>query len=67
MDTKPGYKTTEFWLTLIGTCFGLLLSKDFISEDKISGIIGYVNIVLLPLGYTIGRSIVKSKSQLNTK
>ena len=27
MDTKPGYKTTEFWLSLLATLLGFLLAS----------------------------------------
>lgn len=44
METKPGYKTTEFWLTL---AFGVLIAAltfftDYAEAAKVPGVVGVV-------------------------
>ncbi len=49
MDPKPGYKTTEFWLTLVGEVVQALLAM---SGD-------YAAPGLLTLVYNVSRALVK--------
>ena len=46
METKPGYKTTEFWLSLI--------------EGPAAQIIGILESALVALGYTGARLTLKN-------
>ncbi len=57
---KPGYKTTEFWLTFAATVVGLALASDVIPTDGpwAKGI-GLVSAVLSSMGYAVGRAKVK--------
>jgi len=45
MDTKPGYKTTEFWLSLLATLLGFLLASgvmDAVPEESwIAKLVGW--------------------------
>jgi len=63
-QTRPGYKTTEFWLSLLATLIGLLMASgalDQLPEDSwIAKLIGGAVAVLAALGYTAGRAKVKS-------
>lgn len=58
----PGYKTTEFWLAfaamVVGACFASGLFPVESSGDKILGLIA---LVLSSLGYTVSRTMVKSR------
>ncbi len=66
MDTKPGYKTTEFWLSLCATLLGFLLASgvmDSVSEESwIAKVVGGVVAVLATLGYSASRAKVKSET-----
>lgn len=57
---KPGWKTTEFWMTILSNVVSILLIADvFPVDSKWSKIIGAVGLVLSNLGYTVFRSGVK--------
>ena len=66
MDTKPGYKTTEFWLSLLATLLGFLLASgamDQVAADSwIARIVGGLVAVLASLGYTASRAKVKAST-----
>jgi hypothetical protein len=63
-ETKPGYKTTEFWLSLLATLLGFLLASgvmDTVPADSwIAKLIGGLVAVLATLGYSASRAKVKS-------
>ena len=63
---KPGYKTTEFWLSLLATLLGFLLASgamDVVSEESwIARIVGGLVAVLASLGYSASRAKVKSET-----
>ena len=65
-ETKPGYKTTEFWLSLLATLLGFLLASgvmDTVPADSwIAKLIGGLVAVLATLGYSASRAKVKSAS-----
>jgi len=62
--TKPGYKTTEFWLSLLATLLGFLLASgvmDTAPEDSwIAKLVGGLVAVLASLGYAASRAKVKT-------
>ena len=61
MGTKPGYKTTEFWLSLLGTLLGAVMASDILDADSIIvQVIGACLLVLTTMGYTAGRAKVKN-------
>ena len=67
MELKPGWKTTEFWLTAVAWIIGLLLASgalDGLAEThwavKVVGIIGAA---LATLGYEASRAKVKGNGQ----
>ena len=64
MDTKPGYKTTEFWLSLLATLLGFLLASGVMdvvpAESWIAKLVGGAVAVLATLGYSASRAKVKS-------
>ena len=60
--TKPGYKTTEFWLSLMAMVIGTLLASGAIGDaSKFGQLLGFLATVLSSLGYTVSRSLVKKK------
>jgi hypothetical protein len=67
-QVKPGYKTTEFWLTLIATAAGFVLASgmmETVPEDAVAPrILGIVVSVLATLGYTITRASVKKSTNV---
>ncbi len=59
-ELKPGYKTTEFWLTAIAELVGLLLASGvLVAGSMIAKIVGGAIAVLAALGYTVARSKLK--------
>lgn len=58
---KPGYKTTEFWLSLAATILGALMAGGVLSDDSTAGkIAGAVLAALAAAGYSASRGIAKS-------
>lgn len=59
--TKPGYKTTEFWITVVVALTGLAMASGAIHEgsgwDKAIGLIAST---LAAMGYSASRGNVKS-------
>lgn len=63
---KPGYRSTEFWVSLVAVLVGALLSSGLL--DAIPGtvddqIVGIIATILSALGYTVSRSFVKGKAE----
>ena len=59
-DTKPGFRTTEFWLTTATLVVGTLLTSGAIVEgSSIASVLGFVSVTLATLGYQFSRAIVK--------
>ena len=63
-STKPGYKTTEFWLSLLATLLGFLLASgvmDTVPEQSwIARLVGGAVAALASLGYSASRAKVKA-------
>lgn len=59
-EPKPGYKTTEFWLSAAASVVGLLFAAEvFPSESPGEKFLGLAAMVLASLGYTVSRGMVK--------
>ncbi len=59
-EPKPGYKTTEFWLTTAAMIVGALMASGLIhTGSQADQIIGMAAMVLSKLGYTVSRAMVK--------
>lgn len=59
--SKPGYKTTEFWLTCVAMLLGVLWSSGAVSEGgQVDKVMGFIATVLSQFGYTVSRGIAKS-------
>ena len=60
-EVKPGYKTTEFWLTVLADLVGLALMSGLIADTGTVGrIVGGAVAVLATLGYSAARAKTKS-------
>jgi hypothetical protein len=59
MEKKPGWKTTEFWLTLIANIVGLLLASGAITNDMVLQGLGMASMALGNLGYGMARASTK--------
>ena len=58
-----GYRTTEFWLSLIAVICGALVAGDVVTETSTIGkAVGAIISVLGALGYTASRTAVKVSS-----
>lgn len=60
LEVKPGYKTSEFWVTVIVTIAGLAMASGLITAgsgwDKA---IGLITSTLAAMGYSASRGSVK--------
>jgi hypothetical protein len=60
---KPGYKTTEFWLTSVAALIGLLFASGAISDgSQIDKILGMASTVLAGMGYSVSRGLAKKNN-----
>lgn len=64
METKPGYKSTEFWLSLAATLIGFVLASGVLNpadpqEARVLQALGFAAAILAQLGYTAARAYVK--------
>lgn len=60
MNVKPGYKTTEFWLSTVTALVGILFASDvFPAESDGAKVLGIIASVLATVGYTVSRGIAK--------
>ena len=62
--TKPGWKTTEFWITVCVAGASLLWGADVLDPEGTAGadkIFGFVVSSLTALGYTVSRGLAKQK------
>ena len=58
---KPGYKTTEFWLSLAAAIVGALLASGaFEDGSAVARLLGVVASALAAIGYAASRGFVKA-------
>jgi hypothetical protein len=61
-EVKPGWKTTEFWVTLCVTLCSLLWGASVLDPEAAgtaNKIFGFVVAALSGLGYTVSRGLAK--------
>ena len=61
-EVKPGWKTTEFWVTNIVILCSLLWGADILDPDATgtaNKVFGFVVTALSGLGYTVSRGLAK--------
>ncbi len=57
---KPGFKTTEFWMSAIAVILGALVASGaFTLEGTAAQVVGLVEAALVALGYTGARLTLK--------
>ena len=61
--SRPGYKTTEFWLSLLAMLLSYVMASG-ITEGMdnthiVMRVIAAASVILGAIGYTVGRSMVK--------
>ena len=60
METKPGYKTTEFYLALIAVALGAVVASGILPIEGMGAkVVGIVEAGLVALGYTGARLTLK--------
>ena len=63
METKPGYKTSEFWLLLAAhLAAALIASGVFKPESVVTTVLVFVSSTLGQLGYTASRAWLKAQT-----
>ena len=63
MSSKPGFKTSEWWLSLAALITSALLSSGLVSNSLALQCIGGVATLLTALGYQVSRSLVKTSEK----
>lgn len=59
--TKPGYKTTEFWLTIAAFVVGTLIASGAIGDAGALGkALAFIASALSAAGYSISRGTAKA-------
>lgn len=59
---KPGYKTTEFWLSIAAFVLGAVMSSGAITEGSAAErAVGGVIAILATMGYTASRTTTKKQ------
>jgi hypothetical protein len=61
METKPAYKTTEFYVSVLAMIVGLLASSGVLAAGSIyAQIVGIIASALVAMGYSMARGVAKS-------
>lgn len=59
-EAKPGYKTSEFWLTTLATLVSIALASGAVGEGtQAEKVIGYIVMGLNVAGYSVSRGLAK--------
>lgn len=59
--TRPGFKTTEFWLTALAQIVSLLFASGVIRDGStIDTALGIIAAVLASAGYSVSRGLAKA-------
>jgi hypothetical protein len=57
---KPGYKTTEFWISLLVLILGVLAGSGVVTDGgAVAKVTGFATSTLAALGYTWARATTK--------
>jgi len=60
VPVKPGWKTSEFWLTVAAMLVGLFVASGILPTEHLAmKICGFALAALTSLGYTVSRAGVK--------
>ena len=59
-EVKPGWKTSEFWLTIIAGAVSAVFASGLVETGTvIEKALGIAAIVLASLGYSVSRGLAK--------
>ena len=59
-SVKPGYKTTEFWMTALATVVGLVAASGVVPDESgLSKLLGLALLGLSQMGYNVSRGLAK--------
>lgn len=62
-EVKPGYKTTEFWISLAACALGGFVASGVLPEESVwMQLAGMGLTALSALGYTVSRWVVKKNA-----
>lgn len=62
---KPGYKTTEFWLSSIAVLLSALFASGILGDGGMDlTIASLVATILGAMGYSVSRAVVKGKAEI---
>ena len=65
---KPGWKTSEFWLSFVAVLIGAVFASGMLdalpADSAVLKIVGLISSVLGALGYTAARGFVKGKDSV---
>lgn len=64
MNPKPGYKTTEFWLTVATSVVSFVVASG-VQNDTVVQMVATATGVLAAMGYTVSRTMMKAKTNEN--
>lgn len=57
---KPGYRTSEFWLTAGATAVGLAIASGVVPETGVwPKVVALVTAAFTAMGYTVSRGLAK--------
>ncbi len=60
---KPGYKTTEFWLSVAAMVIGALIASGVFGDASMAGkVLAWAASALAALGYSVSRGLVKHRT-----
>jgi hypothetical protein len=63
MNTTPGVKTSEFWVTILAALYNLLIVNGTIAyKDEVVALVSAGATLLVALGYTWARTFAKGKA-----
>ena len=58
---KPGYKTTEFWMTAGAAVVGLAIASGLVPDTGVwPKVVALVVSAFAAMGYTVSRTVVKN-------
>jgi len=65
-EVKPGYKTTEFWMTALNQLCGLVAASGALSDgNEILQYVGLGQMIITKIMYTMNRGQVKKAAGQN--
>jgi len=64
---KPGYRTSEFWLSLCALILGALIASGYVGDESTAGkVMAFAASAFTALGYNISRGMTKKAEALTS-